>query len=619
MTTIFLRTLIVAAIGLAGCDTGILNAGSQAGSDVATVGDADSQTYTCPMHPHYISTDPNGACPICGMDLVPVSGGSSSSNQDRGDILYFKHPMGKPVTSPVPKKDEMGMDYIPVYENEVAGTGVSVAPDMIQTMGIRSVPVRVMDFSETLRAFGTVETNERLENVSVSRLEGWIEDLTIRAEGDTVRPGALLYRIYSPDLIAAQKDYINSLRIGNESRIAAVRQRLRSIGMQTSTIERLTQNRVVVERVPVYAEAGGTVAELQVREGDYVKPGTPILRLQSYAGVWVMASVPESDLPKIDTGMTARLDFPSAPAAPAEGVIDYIYPTIDARTRTAKLRIEVDNAAGYLRPGAYADITLDLDGEARLAVPTEAVLRDSRGDHVILALGEGRFSSRMVMTGERANGLTEIVSGLERGEAVVASGQFMLDSEVNLREGLSKLDSVAGSSVGPETPLSELPIDATALAEIDHFVDMALYFHEALIDGYKIDPFFIDPALSRVDSLRQRFANTQLVPILNKAETALRTAKVEREGEPLRVPLAQLTQALEPWLLEGAPSHYRELGVTLFQETETKRLWLQEGQNASNPYSDSEAKALVWPDPMTGMGMKISPENVISDSHSGHE
>jgi len=416
--------LSTAAALLAACgDNSVIRTNAPSADGQTAAASSESSRYTCPMHPHYISTDPDGTCPICGMDLVPVT---DDANAAQGD------------------------------------GSIAVAPEMIQTMGIRIVPTEVTDFGKTLRAFGVVETNERLENVAASRLEGWIENLTVRAKGDTVRPGTLLYRVYSPDLIAAQQDYLNSLTIGNETRISAVRQRLRSLGMQNTAIDQLTQNREVIERIPVFAEAGGrnVYRELQVREGDYVKPGTPILRLQSYSGVWVMASIPETDLPLIDTGLPVRLDFPSAPDAPAEGNIDYIYPTIDPLTRTANVRIEVDNAAGYLRPGAYADVSMDLGGEPRLSVPTEAVLRDSRGSHVIIALGDGRFAGRGVQTGVSANGQTEIIAGLQPGERVVASGQFMLDSEVNLREGFSKLQPPPGVVAGPETHLSQLPVDA---------------------------------------------------------------------------------------------------------------------------------------------------------------
>ena len=514
--------------------------------------------FTCPMHPHYISSDPNGSCPICGMDLVPVE--AAAADQGEG--------------------------------------GIVVAPEMIQTMGVRVVTAEITTFTPALRAFGVVESNERLETVVVSRIEGWIEDLTVRAEGDTVQPGALLYRVYSPDLIAAQKDYLNALQIGNSLRIDAVRQRLRSLGMQPRIIDRLTANRQVVERIPVYAEAGGTVAALQVREGDYVRPATPILRLQSYSGVWVMASIPENDLPLIDTGLPVRLHFPSAPRAASEGTIDYLYPTIDARTRTGQVRIEVDNREGHLRPGAYADLQILLTGEDRLTLPTESILRDSRGAHVIMALGEGRFAARQIRTGAADDHRTEVLEGIAPGEQVVASGQFLLDSEVNLREGLQKFTPPPVSAMGPDTPLSALPVDARTLAEIDHFTDMALYFHEALVDRYAIDPYFVDPALGLGADLRQRFADTRLVPILEEAEAALQAAKAAGSGEALAAELARLVAALKPWLLEGAPVHYREAGVTLLQDQPSGRLWLQEGSAARNPYGEGAAQVIAWPDPM---------------------
>lgn len=338
------------------------------------------------------------------------------------------------------------MDLVPVSGVPATATGsspeVRVAPEMIQTMGVRTARVDTAYFERTVRAFGNVESDERLETVAVSRLEGWIEDLAVRAEGDEVARGALLYRVYSPELIAAQKDFLAALEAGRETRIDSGRQRLISDGMQTAAIDQLTEKRTVIERLPVFAEASGTVAALSVREGDYVKPGTQIMRLQSYARVWIIASIPEADLSMVEAGQTVSLQFPSAPGAPEQGTVDYVYPTIDPRTRTADVRIEVDNPTGALRPGAYADIQFSLgSGEGRLTVPSEALLRDSRGLHVIVALGDGRFVGRPVQTGVSDGRRTEILAGLERGESVVVSGQFMLDSEANLREGLAKLES----------------------------------------------------------------------------------------------------------------------------------------------------------------------------------
>ena len=218
--------LAACAALLTACSEPAAISSSSGAMSASSASSAEATQYTCPMHPHYISTDPNGSCPICGMDLVPVSANTSATPGDGA---------------------------------------IAVAPEMIQTIGIRTALVDVTNFGRSL-----------------------------------------LYRVYSPDLIAAQKDYLASLSIGNENRIAAVRQRLRSIGMQNAAIERLTETRSLIERVPVYAESGGTVAELQVSEGDYIKPGTPILRLQSYAGVWIIARVPEQDLALIDTDLSFR-------------------------------------------------------------------------------------------------------------------------------------------------------------------------------------------------------------------------------------------------------------------------------------------------------------------------
>ena len=531
--------------------------------------DEGSSQYTCPMHPHYLSTDSEGTCPICGMDLVLAAAGGGDSGV----------------------------------------TEIAVSPEMIQTMGIRTASVSNKEIEESLRLFGTVETNERLENVSVSRLEGWIENLSMNAEGDSVNPGELLYHVYSPDLIAAQKDYLNSMRIGNQKRIDSVRQRLRSLGMQSSTIDTVSRNRKVVERIPVYAESGGTVSKLLVREGDYVKPGSEILRLQSYDGVWVIASIAERDLSLIKAGQTVRLQFPSAPGAAPDGVIDYIYPTIDTATRTGRVRIEIDNSSGNLRPGAYANIDVSLQSDTLLVIPSESVLYSSLGAHVIVSLGEGRFKATRIETGIEGAGYTQVKSGLEAGDIVVSSGQFMLDSEVNLREGFAKLQAPNTIDATPDTPLQALPVDGTTLAGIDHFTDMALYIHEALIDEYEIDIYYVDPALEYGKRLLEQFGNTRLAPIFEDASVALENAKQNPEGEPLAQALAELVAAMEPWLMQGAPIHYRDNGIVFFKDNNTGQAWIQEGDDPLNPYSDGSATQTPWPDPMAGIETETAMAN----------
>ncbi|GAA6137765.1 hypothetical protein NBRC116583_15120 [Arenicella sp. 4NH20-0111] len=540
------------------------NSSSMANS--ATTRESGSEqlaAYTCPMHPHYISTDPSGSCPICGMSLVQVD----SSDED-------------------------------IPNTEV--TTVSLAAGMIQTIGVRIQKAKVTELGSTLRAFGTIERNERLENVSVARMEGWIEELLVQAEGDQVTKGQILYRVYSPDLLSAQKDYLAALRIGNRQRISAVEQRLTSLGLQQPFLSALKTSKKAIPDVAVYAEADGTVVDVNVRKGDYIKPGTPILRLQSFENVWVIASIPETDLPLIKHGLSANLKFKSAPDAPSQSRIDYIYPTVNPKTRTARVRLVVPNKSGRLLPGAYVDVDFNIDRAQRLSVPTEAVLRDSRGQHVILAMGGGRFQARTVTVGISGNGLTEIISGLDEGDPVVVSGQFLLDSEVNLREGLSKLAPqgeavLSDHSLARTAPsISAMQLDAATLSQIDHFVDAALYIHKTIVDGSEINPRFVEPAIELGDSLRARFTGTELDSILNQSQQALKAAQQARSGQLLVQQLDGLLRSLNPWLQDGAPQHYRELDLYWYFDVDSDRRWLQQKGETKNPYGEGDWQLIEW-------------------------
>ncbi len=538
----------------------------------------EAEQYTCPMHPHYIA-DQMGTCPICGMDLVPV------------------------------KSDG----------NQASGSGVVVSPEMIQTMGIRTAPVRVLTMGDVIRSYGNVMPSTRLETIVASRVEGWVEDLAVSAEGDGAEAGDLLYRVYSPDLIAAQRDYVNALKSGSASRSTATERRLKSLGMQAGVIATVKNSRNVMERLPVYAEQAGIVSHLAIRDGDYVKPGSSIMRLQNYDEVWVVASVAEKDLSRIKKGDAVTLSFPDA-GDRRQGVVDYIYPTVDDLTRTGKVRIVLPNEVGTLKPGGYADIEFALEQTEHLAVPAEAILRDSQGAHVVTMKNDGAFKPVMVRTGMTANGYTAIEAGLTEGDMIVVSGQFLLDSEASLREGFRKMTPAASlMEMDSNTPLSELPVNAETLALIDHFVDAGLYFHEALVDGYRIDPFFLDASLKAGDALLETFGETRLAPVIEQAMGAIEEAKRSPEADDHKTALGEalidLMAALEPWMLEGAPIHYRDLGVSLFRDAVSGKLWVQEGAKASNPFGGSSARRIDWPDPMAGMSDAQSGRSPSEHNH----
>ncbi|MGV6801808.1 MAG: efflux RND transporter periplasmic adaptor subunit [bacterium] len=540
----------------------------------------EAEKYTCPMHPHYIA-DEMGTCPICGMDLVPLSGGDSESKTTSG--------------------------------------GVVVSPEMIQTMGIRTAPARIRSLGESIRSYGIIKPSTRLEFMVASRVEGWIEELYVSAEGDHVSQGELLYRIYSPDLIAAQRDYLNALNSGVIIRINSAEKRLQSLGMQSQTIPSLKKSRKIIERIPVYAEKAGTVAALYVRDGDYVKPGADMMLVQNYNKVWVMAAVAEKDLPRLDAGAPVRLSFPDSNQT-KQGRIDYIYPTVDDKTRTGTVRVIVSNPNNKLKPGAYVDLTFTLDQSKRLTIPVEAILRDNRGSHVIVYTTNGGFRPRKVITGITGNEYIEIVAGLTENEKVVVSGQFLLDSEASLREGFQKMSPpTAMEQMDQQTPLSSLPVDEETLALLDHFIDASLYFHEALIDGYRIDPYFLDAAIKAGDVLLLTFSQSQLEPIIRNAQASIRKAQnsVEQENhqQALQQSLAELLQALQPWLLEGAPIHYRDLGLFLFRDEASGELWLQEGSPPVNPYGKNGESVIVWPDPMAQELDPLNPQPATGHNH----
>jgi len=371
----------------------------------------------------------------------------------KGKLLYYRNPMGLPDTSPVPTKDSMGMDYIPVYENEDAsdGSAVAVAAETIQTLGVKIQPAEVVDFGRTVRTFGAVADNARLLTEVTSRVGGWIDELSISAVGDEVRTGDLLFRLRSPDLIAAKRDYVTALNSGSASWAASSAMRLKSLGAQDQTIAEIKARRTVEELTPFYAERDGIVSMLNVRKGAFVEAGDQIATIADYGEVWVIASIAEQDLQLIKAGAPAAVRFPNAPAAGQTAAVDYIYPTVDPKTRTGRARIVLDNPDLALRPGAYADVSFEIDAEPRLAVPSAAILRDQNGSHVIMAMGEGRFMPLPIKTGLVASGFTEIVDGLNAGDPIVVSGQFLIDSESNLKESLGKLTAGghAGHGTGP--------------------------------------------------------------------------------------------------------------------------------------------------------------------------
>ncbi|CFX17896.1 Transcriptional regulator, Fis family [Candidatus Filomicrobium marinum] len=511
--------------------------------------------WTCPMHPHYIASE-FGACPICGMDLVKLESDGAAEAASEGQQR----------------------------------TAIVVAPETLQTMGVRIAKAEQTSFGRIVRSFGRISENERLQTEMSARTEAWIEDLRIRAIGDAVRKGDLLFTLYAPEFIVSQRDYLEALSGQSRTRIQSVETRLKAFGMQKRTIAELRHSREVMEFVPFYADRDGTVTMIDLRPGSYVKRGTILTRIQDYSQVWLMVSVSEKDLSFIEPGIPARVTFPNIPGREVFAKVEYVYPTIDPATRTGQVRLVLDNKDGQLRPGAYADVAFEVGTEQRLAVPSEAILKSGGARYVVASLGGGRFEPRTVTTGLISGRWTEIGGEIEAGDDIVVSGQFLIDSESALRESFRKLERL-------QLPLSLLKLDSAQFAMVDHFVDAALYLHETLTDGYQVEPKFLDPAIEVKTLLWPAFQHTRLAFVMEDAVKAIRDAQAAKTDSEVKAALATLVDAVAPWIREGAPDHYREKKIALWKDDGSARMWLQLEGRELNPYGKGSSSMISYSQP----------------------
>lgn len=428
----------------------------------------DTQLYTCGMDPQVIQEGP-GICPICNMNLTPLKTETAASvksekqhehsdNQEESDkkIAYWRAPMDPTYISEKPGKSPMGMDLVPVYEGEESGgASIQIDPAVVQNMGVRTDVVKRAPFRRIIRTVGHIDYDEETVHLVNLKFDGWIERLFVNKTGELIKKGTPLFEVYSPQLVATQEEYLLALknrdklsdssfeqvRAGAEDVLKASRQRLKYWDITQKQIEELEKTGEVKRTLKIFSPANGIVAHKNAVQGAFVKAGSDLFRIADLSKVWVLAHVFEYELPWIEVGQKVEMELPYIPGNKFVGSVDYIYPYLDPKTRDVKIRLVFHNAGLKLKPQMYANIEIESEGgENVLVIPSEAIIRSGKRNIVFLAEGGGRFQPRDIIVGpEGENGMVKVMAGLEEGQKIVTSSQFLLDSESRLREAIQKM------------------------------------------------------------------------------------------------------------------------------------------------------------------------------------
>jgi len=453
-------------------------------------------------------------------------------------LLYYRNPMGLPDTSPTPKKDSMGMDYIAVYEgDEPDGEGaVKVSPARLQTLGVKTATASLQVLDAGVRAVGRIEVNERLIHDVSPRFEGWIEQLHVNASGDPVKRGQALFSVYSPELVSAQKELsiAESLKLDTPGADPSARDAARRLA--EGARERLANWQVrapdgkVASRVTFTSPATGIVLEKKAVEGMRFTPGMAIYRIADLSKVWVIADVYEKDLARVRVGEAATIGIEAFPDRTFAAKVSYLYPTVNAATRTTPVRLELDNRDGLLRPGMFAHVEVAAAGSRpRLVVPTSAVIDTGERQVVLRVVGESKFQPQPVKIGLRGKDAIEILDGLEDGAEVVVAANFLIDAESNLKAALATFtEPKSGAAAGAksyEAMGSIATVDAkNGTISMNHEAIAALKWPAMTMDFSVAEPGLIKGLLpgqsvhfTFEDRGNGEFAITGIAPMDNKA------------------------------------------------------------------------------------------------------
>lgn len=364
--------------------------------------------------------------------------GDQTTEPATREILYWKAPMDPDFRRDGPGQSPMGMDLVPVYANEGGDMDqrnlVRINPAVQNNIGVRTAIVQRTSLVRSIETVGFVQMNQDKSASIDVRTEGWIEKLYVKSVGETVAKGQPLFDLYSKPLVTAQEEFLQTKNIGRDNLILAAKARLQALGLSTRQIEKIAKSGKVRRLSRIYAPQDGVITILEASEGAFVTPGSKIMMLADLSSVWVVAEVFETQANWVKIGQRVRMQISAEPGRIWNGQVDYMYPMVNPTSRTVQVRLRFDNADGALRPKGYARLNIETTPALGvLAIDRQAVIQTGSSSRVILALGEGKFQPANVKTGLEVGGKVEIITGLNEGEEVVISSQFLLDSESSLR------------------------------------------------------------------------------------------------------------------------------------------------------------------------------------------
>lgn len=389
--------------------------------------------------------------------LLGQDGSSTVMVEEKRQPLFYRNPMNPNITSPVPAKDSMDMAYLPVYadneKNDIVGT-VKIDPVVVQNIGVRTATARRTSISRTIRAAGRVDFNEERMARLHPKVEGWIEEIRVDKTGQYVEKDDILLSIYSPKLVSTQQEYLlalnnlsalkkspfDEIRQGAEDLVKSSRERLMLLDVPEHQIQELEQTRKIKKSLHIHSPVAGTVIRIGSRQGQYVTPKTELYLMVDLRQIWVYADVYEYELPWVKVGDEVEMTLASVPGKTFKGSLAYIYPYAESKTRTTKVRLVFDNRERLLRPNMFVDVIIQSDTLKNVVViPAEAVIRSGDRTQVFVVRGPGKFEPRTIRLGFESNGQVAVLDGVDAGDEVVTSAQFLVDSESKLREATAKM------------------------------------------------------------------------------------------------------------------------------------------------------------------------------------